>query len=135
MVDETDDSSISSSSISSSSSSSSASSPRHDVANMRIRELEERLSKMQAQMDSRSNELKSPAMTQREMLQEMMDQQQQREQSASTAFVTQLKLVKEVMTLMQPQPIAAPIPTTLTSVPKAPTFDLETIERLAKMFK
>ena len=88
---------------------------------------------MQAQM--RSNELKSPAMTQREMLQEMMDQQQQREQSASTAFVTQLKLVKEVMTLMQPQPIAAPIPTTLTSVPKAPTFDLETIERLAKMFK
>ena len=90
---------------------------------------------MQAQMDSRSNELKSPAMTQREMLQEMMDQQQQREQSASTAFVTQLKLVKEVMTLMQPQPIAASIPTTLISVPKAPTFDLLTIERLAKMIE
>ena len=80
-------------------------------------------------------------------LDDLMRWQEKQQQASTAAFISQLQLrmMKEIMSIMQPQaapvlPVQAPaIMQAQLMQPPPPvqhgTFDLDTMERLAKMFK
>ena len=62
----------------------------------------------------------------------------QEQASDPSKFLQQLKVMKEIMTLMLPPTPPTPsisIPVSSTPSNQTPTFDLDTMERLAKMFQ
>ena len=56
--------------------------------------------------------------------------------SNMTEFVQQMKLMKDIMTIMLPPTPSTPnVPVPNTPIAREPTFTIETMERLAKMFR
>ena len=131
---------------SSTSISSTPSSSGHDDSRSSSREAEERVQRLEAKlavmqhMLEAQNKTNNPA-SQSDVLEMLWQRQQQQQQASMTAFVQQMTMMKEMMTLMTP-PAHAPVyvppnlhPTSVTPPKPADTYSLETIERIAKMFK
>lgn len=110
------------------------------AADERVQRLEAKLAVMQHMLENQ-NKTNTPA-SQSDVMEVLWQRQQQQQQAAMTTFMQQMTMMKEMMTLMAP-PAQAPVyshtphlqPTSLAPPKPENTYSLETIERIAKMFK
>ena len=70
------------------------------------------------------------------MFEQAWQQREQEQKTATSTFMQQLKMMKDIMTLMQPATTVASLPQlTPLTISTEPTFSLDTLERMANMFK